>query len=65
MAVLTLQPTPQIQFRALASSLGFTEEEGRYYATKRPLTEREVAKIRDRLEWSYHWLIQVECQGVA
>lgn len=66
MSILTLQPAKDMQFQAVATSLGFSETEARRFKQpNEPLTERDIARVRRALEQGLHTLWHAECQGVA
>jgi hypothetical protein len=53
------------QFVALATSLGFTEMEGRYLVRGKPLSADETERVRDALQGGMFKLYHAEVRGSA
>jgi len=64
MSILRLDAN-DTQFAALATTLGFTEMEGRYLVRGKPLTNDEAERVRDALQDGMYKLYHMEARGNA
>lgn len=66
MSILELQPAPGFVLRVVATSVGFTEEEGRRIANPQiSLSSTDLIRARTALEESFLKLADGNCEGSA